>query len=232
MCRHLLLSGELVCFFRAPPRILRNVLRGLSTSSANPSQNSLQDPETGPRLFQSPALISDAVRRLGLAATDRLVKPSGTRRTGDGNNIPRIINLLTFSQQKLRRESESKTLGDIPRNFSLLPTRRSTVLITNTTNIAGADRKVAVDYVFQSDSLADVCEKNALVAREHGRYDHERVFRTLGTLFPSSREDGTDRRPFWSSVSPNSLVRRVVTLLWVQLFFREVLASNEKPTTP
>ena len=45
--------------------------------------------------------------------------------------------------------------------------------------------KVAVDYVFTVDSgsLAGVCEANAVAARNHGRYDHERVFRTLKTLF-------------------------------------------------
>lgn len=62
----------------------------------------------------------------------------------------------------------------------------------DTTNIAGPDRLVALDYVFSSTSLIDVCERNARAAKEKGRFDHERIFRTLQPLFrtPEKREDG------------------------------------------
>ena len=107
---------------------------------------------------------------------------------GDRSNILRIMtNLLTFSQHKSdigTGGGEVKPLGDILKSYALLAPRRSTVFIENTTNLAGGDRKVAVDYVFEvrRGSLAGVCEENAGVARRHGRMDHERVFRTLRTV--------------------------------------------------
>lgn len=58
------------------------------------------------------------------------------------------------------------------------------MFITNTTHISGGDRKVATEYVFEDETLALVCQKNAEVAREHGRYDHERIFKILQALFP------------------------------------------------
>lgn len=140
-----------------------------------------------PSYLRSPALVSDAVRRLGLAATDRIVAPIDPRqRETSGNIIRAMTNLLTVPQPKLRRDSDPKNPNDgIPKNYAVYPTRRSIVFSTSTNNIAGADKKVAADYVFTvgSGSLADVCEANAVAAKDHGRYDHERVFRTLKLLF-------------------------------------------------
>lgn len=139
--------------------------------------------------LRSPALVSDAVRRLGLAATDRSVPPIDPKqRETSGNIIRAMTNLLTVPQPKPRRDSDPKHSNDgIPKNYNLYQThtRRSIVFSTSTNNIAGADKIVAADYVFTagSGSLADVCEANAVAARDHGRYDHERVFRTLKMLF-------------------------------------------------
>ena len=193
--------GELLSFFRAPPRIVRNVLRGLtnptpmndeSTESFTDEKQQEQEQQQSPApqkpsYLRSPALVSDAVRRLGLAATDRFVAPIDPRqRETSGNIIRAMTNLLTIPQPKPRRDSDPKHPNDgIPKNYAVYPTRRSIVFSTSTNNIAGADKKVAADYVFTvcSGSLADVCEVNAVAARDHGRYDHERVFRTLKLLF-------------------------------------------------
>ena len=141
--------------------------------------------------LRSPALVSDAVRRLGLAATDRFVPPIDPKqRETSGNIIRAMTNLLTVPQPKPRRDSDPKHSNDgIPKNYAVFPPRRSLVFLTSTNNIAGADKKVAADYVFTvgSGSLADVCEANAVAARDHGRYDHERVFRTLRMLFRDRR---------------------------------------------
>jgi hypothetical protein len=215
-------QGELVCFFRAPPRIVRHVLRDLSIS-VSPAKTVSDIPTTGhdsvdltaehtaPRVFRSPALIADAVRRLSLAATDRVVKPLDPRRPQDGDHILRIMtNLLTFSHDTSQhhRDSESSRLrgeDTVPSNSFAYPTQRSTVFITNTTHISGGDRKVAIGYVFEGETLAMVCQKNAEVAREHGRYDHERIFKILQALFPSHCSAGV--------VLPgtNSLVVKMVT---------------------
>lgn len=192
-----------MCFFRAPPRIVRHVLRDLSIS-ASPAKTVSDIPTTAhdsidisgehapPRVFRSPALIADAVRRLSLAATDRMVKPLDPRRPQDGDHILRIMtNLLTFSHDTSHHrdsESSSRPRGEEPfraDSFAYPAPRRSTVFITNTTHISGGDRKVAVEYVFEAETLAGLCQKNAEVAREHGRYDHERIFKILHALFPA-----------------------------------------------
>lgn len=191
---------------------MRNVLRGLSDSPATPSEEPPPKVETAPRMFQSPSLISDAVRRLALSATDRQAKKGYPRKPEDGNNILRIMtNLLTFSQHKVRRDSETKPLGDILKSYALLAPRRSTVFITNTTNIAGGDRKVALGYIFQSNSLAEICDHNARIARECGRSDHERAFTTLRALFDPTGENFDIRWTF------DSLALWVIMRLYVNI---------------
>lgn len=105
-----------------------------------------------------------------------------------------MTNLLTFSQQRgIHRDSDAKPLpvGDILKSYALLAgPRRSTVFLTQTTNLAGADRKVAEEYVFSSrdGGLGKVCEVNAAIARKYGRRDHERVFETLRPLLPTKEQ--------------------------------------------
>ncbi|KAJ7050532.1 hypothetical protein C8F01DRAFT_683078 [Mycena amicta] len=196
-------NGELVCFFRTPPRIVQHVLRDpLVTIASSPAQTVSDVPaghdsvdvtsEQAPmRQFRSPALIADAVRRLTLAATDRVAKPLDPRRPPQGDHILRIMtNLLTFSHDASHhRESEtSRQRGeDAFRNGRLPnpPPRRSTVFITNTSQISGADRKVAAEYIFHAETLGLLCQRNAEVARVHGRVDHERIFKILQALFPA-----------------------------------------------
>lgn len=207
--------GELVCFFRAPPRIVRNVLQGLTGNSAKgpeeptlPQEQSTQQQPQKTSYLQSPALVSDAVRRLGLAAKDRTVPPIDPRQPETGLTILRAMtNLLTMQQQKSRRNSDTKYGDDIPKNYALLP-RRSTVYLLNTTIIAGADQKVAMDYIFTAGSLSDVCERNAVVAKDHGRYDHERVFSTLKTLFRSTESGREKWRP--PGFSSDMLAKQVI----------------------
>lgn len=198
-------TDEFVCFFRDPPRI---VVRRLTNSPATPSEDPPRpvyiattsnggNTETVPRMFQSPSLISDALRRLALSASDRHHKPNDLRKceARDENNILRIMtNLLTFSQQRgARRDPDAKPslVGNILKSYALLAgPKRSTVFLTQTTNLAGADRMVAEGYMFtvEGGGLAKVCEVNAVVARKCGRYDHERVFETLRTLLPTKEQ--------------------------------------------
>ena len=168
--------GELICFFRAPPRIVRHPLHEMSASP------SLRAQESAPRLFRAPASLSDAINHLTVASNDRT--PSNTsRRTEDATNILRIMtNLLTFSQGKRRRVSErSKPANDdVP--YALLPTRRSTVFIKPPTSIGHPDRTLASQYQTDMSKLGESCRANASIAKQHGRHDHERVFRTLEIL--------------------------------------------------
>ena len=147
--------------------------------SASPS---LRAQETAPRLFRAPASLSDAINHLTVASNDR--PPSNTsRRTEDAANILRIMtNLLTFPHGKRRRVSErSKPVGDdVP--YALLPTRRSTVFIKPPASIGHPDRTIASQYQTDMTKPGESCRANALIAKQHGRYDHERVFKTLEIL--------------------------------------------------
>jgi hypothetical protein len=174
---HLLHVGELICFFRAPPRIVRNPLHEMSASP------SLHAQETAPRLFRAPASLSDAINHLTVASNDRI--PSNTsRRTEDAANILRIMtNLLTFSQGKRRRVSERSQPANDDVPYALLPTRRrSTVLIKPAASIGHPDRIIASQYQMDMTKPGESCRANALIAKQHGRHDHERVFKTLEIL--------------------------------------------------
>jgi hypothetical protein len=74
-------------------------------------------------------------------------------------------------------------------------------------NVAKADRKVAEQYVFESNSLSELCDRNARIASAHMRFDHARVFRILQSLFPSSDKDGTTSKGF------SSLAWEIITRL-------------------
>lgn len=177
-------AGELICFFRAPPRIVRNPLHEMSASP------SIRAQETTPRLFRAPASLSDAINHLTVASNDRM--PSNTpRRTEDAANILRIMtNLLTFSQGKRRRvcEGSKPPNDDVP--YALLPTRRSTVFIKPAASIGHPDRAIASQYQMNMAKPGESCHANALIAKQHGRHDHERVFKTLEILI-----DGCSTQP-------------------------------------
>ncbi|KAI9438551.1 WD40-repeat-containing domain protein [Lactarius indigo] len=162
-------NGQLVCFSRAPPRIVRNPLHELTSS---PSASRPVPADSIPRLFQSPALISDAVRRLARASHDSRISGSDAQRRENGDNILHIMtNLLLFSRLKQRRPSEqSRQLDDIPANYSLLPTHAMTYL----------GEELAAEYVFDAATPSERAKYN--------RRDHEDFFVSLGLLLSSYNE--------------------------------------------
>ncbi|KAI0689793.1 hypothetical protein BC835DRAFT_1367485 [Cytidiella melzeri] len=172
-------TGQLVCFFRAPPRIVRHVLQDLKTSHSTASPATA---DTAPRLFWSPILLSDAMRKLALAANDREVKSVDLKRAENAHSILHIMsNLFAFSHQKTRRVSDQSrpSLDETPTNYALLPTRRSTIFIKDTSLFVGLDVGAAQEYVFPAAEPVDACKRNVEIARFRGRFDHERVFRML-----------------------------------------------------
>ncbi|KAF9491085.1 hypothetical protein BDN71DRAFT_1453503 [Pleurotus eryngii] len=177
-------NGELVCFFRAPPRIFRSVNHDLSTSPSKPTAQETAD-ANGLHLYQSPSLLVDAIRHLGMAASDPSTRSLGVKRiegAGGGDILRIMTNLLTVSHNN-KHFFDLKPQGDIPKNYHpQAPARRSTIYIARTNDIAGPDRKVATGYVFSGDSLASVCDRNAQVAKEYGRYDHQRIFQMLRSV--------------------------------------------------
>ncbi|KAJ3559944.1 hypothetical protein NM688_g25 [Phlebia brevispora] len=212
-------NGELVCFFRAPPRIVRGPIRDLSSS---PSSDPRHD-TPAPRLFWSPILLSDAVRRLELAARDREVEATEIKRAEDAHSILRIMsNLFTFPHQKSRRVSEQSSLrptDELQNNYSLLPTRlRSTVYIKNASLITGTDVEAARQYVFPTTDPAEACRVNADTARLLGRVDHERVFRTLQILLAEDQKSNLPSRQTGTLQSVgNPLALKIMEKLYAEL---------------
>ena len=203
--------GELICFFRDAPRIVRHNIRGLSQEDKlNVASEQPQEVDGPPqiqktRYFQSPALVADAVCRLSLAAADRSVHVVDPRHREMGMSIVRAVtNLLTLLQPKAQQ-------ADLKPNPPYTHSRRSTVFLLSTTDLAGADKAVAEDYIFTADSLRVVCEKNADAAKARGRFDHERVFRTLRTLFRAPQKDENKKRP--QQFSSDELARDVILKL-------------------
>ncbi|KAL0575974.1 hypothetical protein V5O48_006008 [Marasmius crinis-equi] len=162
-------NGELVCFYAAPPRIIRSgtTTNGSTVVSPPRSSKGLPDEksdESGPRMYQSPSLVMEAVRRLSFAASDRPLKTEARR-----------------SDSSEHAGGDASQYPPNPNGF-VVPSRRSTVLISNTMSLGGSDRAVAGDYVFHASQIPILCDQNAGFANLHGRYDHERIFRTLGAL--------------------------------------------------
>ncbi|KAG6828743.1 hypothetical protein H0H92_006881 [Tricholoma furcatifolium] len=214
--------------------------RGASTPSAS------TDPaQATPRQFQAPALISEAVRRLNVSAKDRPSWPLNQaekqlelRRPSAKYNIERVMtNLLTLQPNPAYarangnggaggnghgagagRGTDRRPLGDLLKSYALLAAPPlGTVFLSPTTNLAGADKKAARDYVFGSaesagrfgnkstsesegtaggvgagaggsGGLKELCAQNARMAKKHGRYDHERAFRMVEAFVPSSSQ--------------------------------------------
>ena len=160
--------------------------------------------ESIPHILQSPALVSDAVRRLTVASHDRQIVASDSYRARDeGDSILSIMsNLLLFSRLNKRRLSEqSRMLDEIPASYHLLPPQVITVHLRNASYMVGACRDTATEYIFDGKSLEDMCDVNEKVAREHERWDHERFFKTMKIFLPSMRtgdiKDGKHRPEPW-----------------------------------
>lgn len=171
--------GELVCFFRAPPRIVRNIMREISVSPSVATRRT----DAASRQLRSPFVLSDAVHRLAHAAQDRDAESVETRQAEDAHNVLRIVaDLFTFSQQKPRRLSEHSRQFEDKGKYSLLPTR-STVYIKNTSGLVGIDVGAARDYSLAVNIPSNFCRINAQIAKKRGRADHERVFRLLEAVF-------------------------------------------------
>lgn len=193
-CQFIYVLGELICFFRSAPRrvVQRTILRGVPEASpedpaAQEQKTQAQESLQQSRLFQSPALVSDAVRRLRFAASDQPAQPNSGE--GDFNILRTMTNLLTVSQDRIRPGA-----GGNSKHWPFQPVLRSSIFMSDTMNGGGPDRSVAMSYTFTADTLGQICENNALAARECGRYDHERIFRMLRSLFKpwSGREDSDD----------------------------------------
>lgn len=231
--------GELVCFFRAPPRIAWEILRSNSKASSNNAHSrgeSQDEPRPSGPSLQAPSLISDAVRRLTVLAIDRPAKELPVRR-GLGDNggeqfriLRMMTDLLTVSQEQHQprrlvsqnhSHSHSRSIDPGQRNSGIFTSKRSTVKMYNTLGFSGSEKLVATEYVFSTASseslevgmLVEVCKINAGVARACQRYDHERVFSALEGLLSVIYTESSIK--WWANETATGVVRHVFMHLWV-----------------
>lgn len=208
--------GEFIYFFRAPPRLVRQVVRTAGVvkpgelpprqhQSHQQEDEDEQPPETPkPRVFSSPFRLSDAVRRLALVATDRNYVPDPRRQRS--NDVVRVMtDLLSFPQRGGDSTQQHRNqAGQTANQVAMIQVHRSMMFATNVNWLAGPDKKVATEYIFEADTLAEVCEKNAEVAREYGRFDHERVWKALQILLQSATPEGK-----WPNVACERLAKQM-----------------------
>ncbi|XP_006457486.1 hypothetical protein AGABI2DRAFT_189013 [Agaricus bisporus var. bisporus H97] len=235
-------NGELICFFRAPPRVSKPVLRNIPGAKLlvneliprlqlpqTPTPLDLeeeqryvlkpreqqQQPQIDPsssRMFSSPALLSEALRHLSMVAVDRSPTPDSKRYTSNKDRyadskdaIHITTGLLSlcqykdrkefgvgeFQQQQQQRIPMAQASSSTPNHSTAVVTvRRSMMFASNINWLAGPDKPIAAGYIFQADSLVEVCEVNAMVAKEFRRFDHERVWKSLSVLLKSIGPSG------------------------------------------
>ncbi len=133
------------------------------------------------------------MKRLALASRDSRKSSGEAQRREGGDNILHVMtNLLLFSRLKQRRPSEqSRPLDDIPANYSLLPTHAVTVFVRDGASITDLGQELAGEYVLDTSTPSEACNKNAEIARKHNRQDHEDFFVSLGLLLSSYDESSS-----------------------------------------
>jgi len=163
-------------------------------------------------LFSPCAFLSEAVRLLSLSAVDRSDAPDPRKQKGEDMGQA-MTDLLTLSRYQGRRNVEVMTRGGLGAQrgpasagdqIALVQVRRSMLYASNTSWLDGPDKNVAAGYVFEADTLTGMCLKNAIVARSCGRYDHERVWKTLEVLFKSTNALGR-----WLTVDRENMAKQV-----------------------
>lgn len=218
-------EGELICFFGAPTRLVSS--KGAKTAESTPQkQPSVHRSVTGADedylgqqtqsaealLFSPCAFLSEAVRLLSLSAVDRSDVPDPRKQKGEDMGQA-MTDLLTLSRYQGRRNVEVMTRGGLGAQrgpasagdqIALVQVRRSMLYASNTSWLDGPDKNVAAGYVFEADTLTGMCLKNAIVARSCGRYDHERVWKTLEVLFKSTNALGR-----WLTVDRENMAKQV-----------------------
>lgn len=134
-----------------------------------------------------------------MVSVDRSYVPDPRKQKGEEMMGSLMTDLLTLSQHRARRDGggdnaqqqyqqQQRSQGANP--VAVIQVRRSMMYASNINWLDGPDKKVAVGYVFEGDSLAGVCERNGKVARECRRFDHERAWKTLEGLLKNVNPSG------------------------------------------
>ncbi|KAF9439721.1 hypothetical protein P691DRAFT_689983 [Macrolepiota fuliginosa MF-IS2] len=117
------------------------------------------------------------------------------RSEGFRDEMARIMtDLLTLSRHnhgsKGGDAAHQRAQGQVANHIAVIQVRRSIMYVSNINWLAGPDKGVAAEYVFEAHTLSGICEKNAGVAKEWKRYDHERVWNTLQVMLRNMNSEG------------------------------------------
>jgi hypothetical protein len=206
-------SGHLVCFFRDPKRVIDNPV----PETTKPTKVVIETTST----VQAPWLVTDAILQLRAISTDNPITRSSSRAPAVADEMGRIItNMLTFTGHANSEDNDCSRSHETPKDQSAFSTVQSIVYIFNTASTNGPDLSVAKKYTFESTSLRSFCQENALSARQVGRYDHQRIFQVVQTLFPplyDSRLALTATSPTLLSAHQSPVADKILRKLYAKL---------------
>ncbi|KAG8715111.1 hypothetical protein FRC08_010985 [Ceratobasidium sp. 394] len=174
-------NGELVCFFPMAPNVTTKTERTPSPSVASRG--------TGPgsasriRPFAPSAIVSHALRGLSQLAVDKPPSLTDQPRPRETANVLRFSDHL-FARTSVSRSKHSDSVNswNSTNKLPLSTPTHSFVVIKNLSSMVPVDRALAGAYIILAKNPAAMCRANADIARNHGRHDHERVWKTLSTL--------------------------------------------------
>lgn len=175
-------NGELVCFFPAPPVAIRD---GRTPSPSTASRGTGTGTGSGSRVrpFAPSAIVSHALRGLSQLAVDKPTTSTSQARPRDTANVLRFSDHL-FARTSMSRSKHSDSVNSWNSNHKppLVTPSHTFVVIKNLAPLIPVDRTLAESYVILAKNPASMCRANADIARDHGRHDHERIWKTLSTV--------------------------------------------------
>ncbi|CEL52196.1 putative RWD, RING finger and WD repeat-containing protein C11E3,05 OS=Schizosaccharomyces pombe (strain 972 / ATCC 24843) GN=SPAC11E3.05 PE=1 SV=1 [Rhizoctonia solani AG-1 IB] len=177
-------NGELVCFFPAAPVIIRD------GRTPSPSTTSRTGTGTGTgsagriRPFAPSAIVSHALRGLSQLAVDKPAMSTSHPKARDAAGVLRFSDHL-FARTSMSRPRHSDSVNSwnsTNKPAQVAPTH-TFVVIKNLAPLIPADRTLAEKYAVLAKNPAALCRANVAIARDHSRHDHERIWKTLATVF-------------------------------------------------
>ena len=87
--------------------------------------------------------------------------------------------------------------------------------IQDVSDIAGLDRAVAQEYAVSGTDAGAFCKYNARIAHAFGRFDHERVFKTLHALLDTRRPSKLSAQEMYTTLQwhRNRIARSIILSL-------------------
>jgi hypothetical protein len=155
--------------------------------------------------FKTPSLLADAIDALAAIAREHAAR-DGLEIKQVSSEVVRIMNLVDWAKVRTfgyfdvlsfysydivqpllpdRRNRNVSYSGDRDGedNRGLGPgSRRSMLVFRSASHLVSPDRALAERYQILGSDLVHLCDLNASIARNHGRYDHEHTFKLLRPL--------------------------------------------------